>query len=372
MASLLHPLAVEIDTLRLPPDSIPTAWEQVTPEWMTDAIGRDHPDAEVSKAELVFQDDGSNRRARFALTYSKGSGPATVFLKAHDAENRVTHLRNGNLWNEAGLFASGEPLPVEHPKVYKAIIDLLGLDFLLVMEDMKQRGADMRDATRPLTPEQTANGLKNLARLHSHYWGVSPRTHPKLAWLQTWEPTEGWQSGLRGFVPRGVERTQDILPASVRQFSPGEVVDLWARYVGTLAADPVTLTHGDLHVGNTYVLPNGDVGFLDWQVVRRGAWHQDLGHFMGSALTKEDRRAHEAELLEIYRDALTVPEGQKPTREEAWLIYRTTPAYGLAIWLSTMGTDGWQGWDICRTLSDRFAAAFDELDTLGAFAEAGI
>src|SRR6185295_18068916 len=107
------------------------------------------------------------------------------------------HLRNGNLFNEARLFASGVPLRVDHPTVYKSIVDRLRLDFLLVMEDLIQRGADPRDATRPMSVAQVADGLRGLARLHSQYWGFSGSTHSKLRWVKTWEPSQGWQVGLK-------------------------------------------------------------------------------------------------------------------------------------------------------------------------------
>src|SRR3546814_12465071 len=82
------------------------------------------------------------------MRYAGEPGPATVFAKAHTARHRIVHLRNGNLFNEARLFASGAELPLEHPLVYYATIDRLRLDFLLVMEDLVARGADPRDATR--------------------------------------------------------------------------------------------------------------------------------------------------------------------------------------------------------------------------------
>lgn len=373
-----HDVSSEVSELdlrpqrRLDPDCIPLDWNEITPEWMTAALQNRLPGVKVRDAVIVTHDDGTNRRVRFGLDYAEGSGPKTVFLKAHAADNRVTHLRNGNLWNEARLFASGVDLPVDHPVVYKAVVDLLGLDFLLVMEDIKLRGGDPRDATRPMTPNQVAHGLRALARLHSRYWNVSPESCPKLAWLQTWAPTEGWQWGLRRFVPRGLERGRPFLPAAVSAFTADQVVDAWARYVGALASGPVTMTHGDLHIGNTYVLPDDTVGFLDWQVVRRGGWSQDLGHFIGSALTKEDRRAHERELLEIYRTSLDVPKDELPSAEQAWLVYRASAIYGLTIWLSTLGTDGWQSRVVCETLADSFAAAFVELDTLGALSALGV
>jgi aminoglycoside phosphotransferase (APT) family kinase protein len=41
------------------------------------------------------------------------------------------------------------------------------------------------------------------------------------------------------------------------------------------------------------VLPDDDVGFLDWQMARRGNWSLDLGYFLQGALTIEDRRRGE-------------------------------------------------------------------------------
>ena len=77
----------------------------------------------------------------------------------------------------------------------------------------------------------------------------------------------------------------------------------------------------------------------------------------------------EAELVEEYRRALEVPGAQAPTADEAWLRYRATPAYGLAIWLSTLGTDGYQRRDVSLALAQRYAAAFVELETSAALAE---
>jgi len=68
---------------------------------------------------------------------------------------------------------------------------------------------------------------------------------------------------------------------------------------------------------------------------------------------------------------LDVPKAQLPTADEAWVEYRATPVYGLAIWLATLSTDSYQSYEISRTLSDRFAAAFVELDTLSALSAIG-
>ena len=157
-----------------------------------------------------------------------------------------------------------------------------------------------------------ANGLRGLARLHRAYWGFSGATHPELAWVQTWEPTEGFQSGLRRRVPTGLERAGDTIPAAVAKYDGDEIVDLWVRFVSSLTIGPVTLLHGDAHIGNTYLLPDDDVGFLDWEVVRRGNWSHDAGYFLIGSLTEDDRRAREADLVDAYLAALDVPPDQRP------------------------------------------------------------
>jgi aminoglycoside phosphotransferase (APT) family kinase protein len=158
----------------------------------------------------------------------------------------------------------------------------------------------------------------------------------------------------------------------VKGLDADEIVNLWVRFVTSLTQGPVTLLHGDAHIGNTYVLPEDKVGFLDWQVVRGGNWSQDMGYFAMGALTLEDRRACEADLVEEHRRALGLPEGRRPGREEAWLRYRASPAYGLPIWLSTLGTDGFQTHEVSATLVERYAAAFMELDSLGALSDLGV
>lgn len=60
------------------------------------------PGAEVGDVAVSLRDDGTNRRARLALTYSAGSGPATVFAKAvHPAHADLGALTSG-LFHDLG------------------------------------------------------------------------------------------------------------------------------------------------------------------------------------------------------------------------------------------------------------------------------
>ena len=345
--------------------SIPQGWDAITPGWMTTALTAHHPDAVVDGVRVALRDDGTNRRARLELTYSSGSGPETVFAKAVDPAHAELVALTSGLFHEPRLFASGVALPLDHPTVYAALIDEERSDFLMVMEDVVARGADPRDSTRPMTVDQVASGVRGLARLHCEYWGARLTGNPALEWVEPFVAFEGMQ-----YAPLHIahERLGDTAPAEILALSGEELfVDIWARYIGTLTKAPQTLLHGDPHIGNTYVLPDDDVGFLDWQMVRRGNWSLDLGYFLQGALTIEDRRRSERELLDEYRGALSLPAAEIPSADEVLLRYRASVAHGLAIWMATLsGGDAWQSAEICLALAQRYAAAFMDLDTRAA------
>jgi hypothetical protein len=53
---------------------VPKDWSELTPDWMTTALAEHHPGAVVTAVTVGMRDDGTNRSARLALTYSAGSG----------------------------------------------------------------------------------------------------------------------------------------------------------------------------------------------------------------------------------------------------------------------------------------------------------
>ena len=206
--------------------------------------------------------------------------------------------------------------------------------------------------------------MRNLARLHGAFWGERFESYPQLAWV---EPFVAWR-GMATGIDIGLERIGDSIPPEVSSLTGKQIMrDIWVPFVATLATGGQTLLHGDAHVGNTYVLPDDDVGFLDWQVVRRGNPSVDLGYFLQGACTIEDRRSAERELVEEYRLALDLPADELPSSDDVWLRYRASTAHGLALWLVTAASD-WQRFEVSLALSQRYAAAFVDLDGADAIA----
>ncbi|MGU3503155.1 phosphotransferase family protein [Mycobacterium sp. C31M] len=341
---------------------------------MTAALARDFPGAVVAGVRVAMRDDGTNRRARLELSYAPGpAGPATVFAKAVDPGHRDLIKLTSGLLHEPRLFTAvleaGVDLPLEHPRVYAAPVDEAAEDFLLVMEDLTTRAADPRDATRPLTVDQAAAGVRGLGRLHGAFWGARIE-RPGLDWL---EPFVAWDGMQYAPLPAALERLGADAPASVHALTIDELVEgIWKPFIRTLTAPGVTQTllHGDPHIGNTYLTPVGDLGFLDWQVARRGNFSVDLGYFLQGALVTADRRAAERDLLAEYRAALGLPADELPSAEEIWLRYRASVAHGLTTWLATASAgELWQRPDIALALAQRYSAAYEDLETAEALAQ---
>jgi hypothetical protein len=63
----------------------------------------------------------------------------------------------------------------------------------------------------------------------------------------------------------------------------------------------------------------------------------DVAYALSSALTVEDRRAWERELITLYIDRLSAAGGPRLSADDAWLTYRQQPFHGLVFWLYTIG-----------------------------------
>src|SRR3546814_9190384 len=90
-----------------------------------------------------------------------------------------------------------------------------------------------------------------------------------------------------------------------------------------VCSSDLTLLHGDTHLGNIYLLPDGRAGLLDWQLVVRGHHMHDVNYIVTTALSIGDRRNHERDLLAYYLDRLKAHGvAAAPDLEESWTEYK--------------------------------------------------
>jgi Phosphotransferase enzyme family len=359
-------------TLRSPAD--------LTPAMLTSLLRRHRPGVTVTDVRVRSTWQGTTSHLHLDVDYADDDSglPSKLFVKTqlgtvHDLPAAVDEsLSEGGggtvlLDDETTFYRNlRDHLDVETMTTYFAEHLDGPSQFLVIGEDITMRGAQVPDAVAGLPVEQVDELLATLSRVHAPFW-ADPRLAGggDLAWLQH-PVTGGFADFLRanGFAIirafSDIPYKRELLDATGADMDTMEAA-FWALQ-GRVAREPITLLHGDPHPRNTYVLPDGRVGLLDWQLVRRGSWSHDVGYALIGALLPEHRRAHERELLDNYRGRLLdAGVTSVPDREQMWTAYRESPAWGFCMWAIT--PDQMYSVEIVSAVLGRFAEAYSDLGT---------
>lgn len=290
------------------PTDGPHTLDTVDAAWLTTTIAADVPGAEVVEAVDVDRHDGMTDRLRLALTWNDAGVaaglPAHVFVKAtphepfHLLTLAVLHMHEA----EASFYNLVQPeIPSLAPRSYYAQ-SYPGGRFLLVLEDLADRGCQPFWLKDHCTVDHAKAVARALGTLHGTYW-ESPRFESDLSWVRPRSERYGWSwlcGNLGGARDAYIETPAgQALPAEAH-----ELVQAWREHQDAIFAHwetlPRTLLHGDSHFGNTFATADGEAGLFDWQVIFRGYGLRDLVYFLTTALSAEDRRVHEDEIIDIY------------------------------------------------------------------------
>ncbi|KAI8949503.1 kinase-like domain-containing protein [Xylaria longipes] len=224
---------------------------------------------------------------------------------------------------------------------------------IVVMEDLAARGCQFGNPVETWPVDRVRAGIEQLAALHAKTWGVRPADYPwltsdydhaLLTLMQTYETVVNGpdRPPVRPYL-RDQERVTNVLKKHYRSRNPKFQC----------------LLHGDAHLGNTY-LEDGAPRFLDWQMIHIGSAFHDVSYFIAGALTIEDRRAHEWEIVAHYLATLKkfgVRENLKVTDEDLRNEYRKSFLAGIG-WI--MCPYEMQPKDCVHAMAVRYATALDD------------
>jgi hypothetical protein len=352
----------------------PTKSSDITAEWLTVNVGARAPGAAALAARSLDGTTGTTDRRRLAVEWNeagKRAGlPANVFVKSSplSAKNRGMVAALGMSTNEVRFYQqiADERVGV-CPKAWYSYAGI-GARFVIVLDDIVVDGAKPY-ALADRCEVQHARGLIDaFAALHSRFW-ESPRFDGDLQWVRTWSMRPG-NAVLKRFYKRG---RRDALRLDRPEATPALRATAAAldanidAYYREFEIGPLTLLHGDSHLGNTYSLPDGRSGLLDWQVIWRGPGLREVTYGMTTGLDPDVRRAHERELLERYLDALRAGGVTAvPSYDEAFQRYRLFSAEAWDAVAMTIAWPGLQAPENAEAGWRRACIAVEDLDTADA------
>ena len=270
--------------------------------------------------------------------------PDSLFVKL-PMESRLTRWFFGiiNAWRlESHFYRHVAPrLPLRTPVTYATRWQ--GTRFYLVQENLRADPVvelfTNLDMMAGPSLDRVRACLDTFARLHACHYGLDREAREAILPLDL----HLFLSPGMGLVARNLNRLA-LKPCMKKR--PGEIPpDVVAAYRRTMAhwdallaywfAGPLSLLHGDSHLGNFFV--SGDeMGMLDWQAAHWGKGMRDVTYFLVDSLPAATLAAHERELVAYY---VTRRErhGAAIDPEQAWQEYRSFTFHALMTIVVSIG-----------------------------------
>lgn len=268
-----------------------------------------------------------------SLTYTAdATGPAAVICKFAALRDEAlasslrgrTNERELRCYDE--LLASSEVIT---PRFYGAWYDPDTAHFLLVQEAID---ADTSvDQVAGIEPRLAALVATQAATLHHSRW--EDPTLADLEWLPRLD-TAMRLTNLTTLAANGWGPLSDLLGDELTDAERGLGVEFPHRLeqaLRSLAAMPSTLIHSDLRADNLLFAPGGEtVSLIDWQGAGVGPGSFDIAYLIAHSLSVDDRRSHEAGLIDRYLNDLAQA-GTTQSHDNFMAGYAVAHHYGLAV-----------------------------------------
>lgn len=361
---------------------IPTDAAALTPELLEGLIDTLNPGVGVREVAVrrVWQwgeGDAVSTAGRvdLDLTYDAAGAdlPARIVLKVARPELPAFPLYR----NEVAAYSRLQPWRfLRTPRCLGAWFDEGTGSFGLALEDLTTVGVRFASVAHSPSLDSVENAIGQLAGFHARHWGSrGDWSSSELGWAQTHVAGElhdlfNHPDLVPAMIADEVDKTlhkrelvQSIGESADSLFDKVRVVQ---HHQSGLQQ---TLVHGDCHVGNTYVLPDLSMGFVDWQLSVRGHYMHDISYLITTALDVAQRRAHERRLIELHLGLLREHGVEDlPTPTEAFDEHRRAQAWNTYIGWLTCPVENY-GWEINVGNHIRLLTAYRDLGSAAAIEE---
>jgi ecdysteroid kinase len=341
--------------------TIPRTFNDLTPEWCTEALGR--PITSVAATPIGVGVGLVGQLARLRLNGPDGPSVVIAKLAAPTDESRFVATVLNMYGREVGFYTElSARTPIPHPACYYAEHDAETQDSVLLLEDVGPRGRAF-DQVEGCTVAEARPAIRTLARLHASFWdeaGLSDA--PWLLRLCDRPYPDAVAMAFDLAWPTAQTLFPDAITPAVRAFGDGYTTRIPALFA-KLSTPPLVLSHADWRLDNLFFTPDDDVVAVDWQLVDRSAGPRDLAYLVTQSLNVDDRDGYEDAFATYLGDL--GEHGIAPDADQMWSLYRYGTMLGfvypvIAAGAITIAND--RAAELTRALFRRSLGALNALD----------
>lgn len=305
--------------------------QYITPDWLTTVLKQSGslPTGRVTSIEWQLIGTGKmGDNVRFEITYDGNySAPTTLIAKfpAQDQTARATAAAMGVYRQEVMFYRHQAALTsILTPKIYLALIDHNGADFILLMQDLAP--AQPGDQLIGETTARTRKAMAEAARVHADFYDNKERLAKDYISRTNAQSAAYGQSLMQQHWPDFLTRFGHGLTQECIAFGD-KYVQHHAQWVSRYDGIK-TLIHGDFRTENLLFNQHGRAIVIDWQTQTESCALADIAYFIGGSMTTGQRRQHEKALVEYYRQCLSEA-GVNLSWDDCWQQYREFSPQGL-------------------------------------------
>lgn len=357
-------------------NDVPCSPNAITAEWLTAVLCGQKPEAAVTHVEVMPASSGTHERHRLILAYNEAGRqaglPTSIFTKSlPSVVTRMIGGFNGTARVEGRFFTDLRPqLDIEAPVGYHAAFDRRTFASILLLEDLVATKSANFCNYRTYVSRPMAEGMVDLlASLHARFYG-DRELAMRYRWLASyprWFTVGAEKMSLEHYTRKALEAASQVIPDKILARRDA----IWPAAMEALAVherEGQGLIHSDVHIGNWYQAATGRMGLCDWQCLSRGHWSRDVAYAMAAALTPDDRRRWENDLLARYLDRFAELTGTTLDFDESFRHYRKQMVHALLMWTITLCHSpllpNMQPEETTLMMIERITTAMADLETL--------
>jgi hypothetical protein len=283
---------------------IPKCVDDLTPEWLTDAIDASGQVTSVTSEPLGVGVGLVGQLFRLQLTWS-GVGPSVVIAKlaAEGDESRFVATVLNMYGREHGFYEElSAHTRLAHPHCYFTAHDPVTQDSVLLLEDVSSRG-EMRDQVAGARLAEVGPAIDALAEFHAGWW-ESPEL-AEHAWVKRLVD-DPYPAAVQMAYSAGWPNVQAMYPdlcVDDVQRLGDRYADLVPALFAKLSEPPLVLSHADYRLDNLFFGADGFPVVVDWQLIDRSVGPRDLAYLVTQSLEIDDVAEYQA-ALDRYLSAL--------------------------------------------------------------------